>query len=360
VTRYHNFSAGPAALPFSVLETAHGEFLDHGHGASILETSHRSPEFTQVLDHANGALRELASIPDTHDILWLQGGASMQFAMVPLNFLKPGTTGAYVMTGTWSDKALAEANFVGDTHVVASSKDEGYNAIPQPSTWDIPSNAAYIHTTSNNTIFGTQFASFPSNLGAPLVCDMSSDILCRPMDVSQFDLIYAGAQKNLGPSGVTLAIVRKSWLEDARTDMPRFLRYKTHADKGSTYNTPPVYPIYLVGKVLDWLMANGGLEAVHQENKEKAGIIYGLMDANPTFFKGHAAKDSRSLMNVTFNLPSEALEKKFVEEAKSHRLVGVKGHRSVGGIRASIYNAVPRSSVEALGTFMENFMAANN
>jgi phosphoserine aminotransferase len=205
VTRYHNFSAGPGALPLSVLESAHAEFIDMGHGASILESSHRSPEFTAVLDSANTRLRALASIPDTHDILWLQGGASMQFAMLPLNFLSPGKVGSYVLTGTWSDKALAEASIVGETHVVASSKDSLYNAIPARSSWDIPSNSAYVHTTSNNTIYGTQFASFPTDLGTRHVCDMSSDILCRPMDVSGFDMIYAGAQKNLGPAGVALA-----------------------------------------------------------------------------------------------------------------------------------------------------------
>ena len=359
MNRYHNFSAGPAALPLPVLESACNEFIDHGHGASILETSHRSPEFTAVLDHANESLRTLASIPDTHDILWLQGGASMQFAMIPLNFLKAGSTGAYVMTGTWSDKALAEANFVGDTHVAASSKDGGYNAIPDASTWDIPENAAYIHTTSNNTIFGTQFQSFPTELKAPLVCDMSSDILCRPTDFGAFDLVYAGAQKNLGPSGVTLVIIRKSWLEEVNSTIPKFLRYSTHSEKGSTYNTPPVYPIYLVGKVLDWLKDQGGLEAMHEQNKVKAARIYNLIDENPNFFKGHAVKDSRSLMNITFNLPTEALEQQFVAEAKGASLVGVKGHRSVGGIRASIYNAVPAASVEALATFMESFIQKN-
>jgi len=359
MNRYHNFSAGPAALPLPVLESACNEFIDHGHGASILETSHRSPEFTEVLAHANESLRALASIPDTHDILWLQGGASMQFAMVPLNFLKPGTVGTYVMTGTWSDKAIAEANFVGDTHVAASTKEAGYNEIPDSSTWDIPENSAYVHTTSNNTIFGTQFQSFPKDVGAPIVCDMSSDILCRPTDFGAFDLVYAGAQKNLGPSGVTLVIVRKSWLEEVNSSIPKFLRYSTHSEKGSTYNTPPVYPIYLVGKVLNWLKSEGGLEAMHERNKVKAARIYDLIDGNPSFFKGHAVKNSRSLMNVTFNLPTEDLEKQFVAEAKEESLVGVKGHRSVGGIRASIYNAVPSESVEALAQFMEHFIQKN-
>ncbi len=357
--RYHNFSAGPAALPLPVLEEANRELLDFGHGASILETSHRSAEFTGVLDEANASLRALASIPETHDILWLQGGASMQFAMVPLNFLKPGQVGTYVMTGTWSDKALVEGNLVGETAVAASSKETGYDHIPAVETWDIPENAAFVHTTSNNTIFGTQFAEFPADVGAPLVCDMSSDILCRPTDFSAFDLVYAGAQKNLGPSGVTLAIVRKSWMEESRTDISKFLRYATHSEKGSTYNTPPVYPIYLVGKVLKWLTAEGGLEAMHAQNQAKAKRVYDLIDENSGFFKGHAREGSRSIMNITFNLPSPELEAKFVAEAQSAGLVGLKGHRSVGGIRASIYNAVPPESVEALAAFMERFLLAN-
>ena len=357
--RYHNFSAGPAALPLPVLDEAQRELLDFGHGASILETSHRSAEFTGVLDQANASLRELAGIPETHDILWLQGGASMQFAMVPLNFLKSGQTGAYVMTGTWSDKALVEGQLVGDTTVAASSKETGYDHIPAAEDWTIPENAAFVHTTSNNTIFGTQFSAFPADVGAPLVCDMSSDILCRPTDFGKFDLVYAGAQKNLGPSGVTLAIVRKDWLKESRTDISKFLRYATHAEKGSTYNTPPVYPIYLVGKVLAWLKSEGGLEAMHAQNQAKAKRVYDLIDDNPGFYKGHARRDSRSLMNITFNLPSPELEAQFVAEAKKEGLVGLKGHRSVGGIRASIYNAVPPASVEALATFMERFLKAN-
>jgi phosphoserine aminotransferase len=357
MSRLHNFSAGPTALPLPALERAQRELVDCGHGASILETSHRSKTWMELQDLATSRLRRLLKVPDTHAITWLQGGASHQFAMLPLNFLSPDRSAAYVVTGTWSQKGLEEAKRVGAAVEAASAAEGGFRDIPPPETWTIPEDAAYIHLTSNNTIYGTQFAQLPERMSAPLVCDMSSDILSRPVDVSQFDLIYAGAQKNLGPAGVTVAIVRKSWLESAREDVPLILRYATHVDKDSTYNTPPVFAIYMVGCVLEWIDEQGGLGPIVQANEAKAARIYGLFDSHPEFFVGHALPRARSRMNITFNLPSSELEAEFIAAATEAGLTGLKGHRSIGGIRASTYNAISEESVEALAQFMEHFLA---
>ena len=353
----HTFSAGPAALPLAALEQAQRSFVDFGHGASILETSHRSATWTEFQGLATERLRRLLKVPETHAIVWLQGGASHQFAMVPMNFLPSGRTAAYVVTGTWAQKGLAEARRVGDAVEAASSEEGGFRDIPEPSSWQIPADAAYLHLTSNNTIYGTQFPEFPERSDIPLVCDMSSDILSRPIDVSRFDLIYAGAQKNLGPAGVTLAIVRKEWLESARDAIPLILRYHTHVSKDSAYNTPPVFAIYMVGCVLEWIDNQGGLGPITQANEAKAARIYGLFDAHPEFFRGHALPRVRSRMNISFNLPSSELESEFLAAAMEEGLSGLKGHRSVGGIRASTYNAIPMESVEALAQFMEHFLA---
>ena len=357
MNRLHNFSAGPAALPLSALQRAQREFIDFGHGASILETSHRSSTWLDEQELATGRLRNLLKVPETHAIVWLQGGASHQFAMLPMNFLPPDKTAAYVVTGTWAEKGLAEAQRVGNAIEAASAAPGGYRDIPDPTTWNVPDNAAYLHLTSNNTIYGTQFHDFPARGDVPLVCDMSSDILSRPVDVDQFDLIYAGAQKNLGPAGATLAIVRKSWLENARDDIPVILRYATHVAKDSAYNTPPVFAIYMVGCVLEWIDEQGGLEPIIQANARKAARLYGLFDRHPDFYKGHAAIRARSSMNITFNLPSSELESEFLAAAAEQGLSGLKGHRSVGGIRASTYNAIPEESVEALAQFMEHFLS---
>jgi phosphoserine aminotransferase len=360
VTRLFNFVAGPSALPTEVLESAQSELLDYaGTGKSILETSHRSPEFMEILDTANARLTRLLGIPETHVAVWMHGGASAQFAMVPMNFLPEGQTAAYVLTGVWSKKALREAQVVGDAVVAASTEDRGFDSIPDPAGWDVPQGAAYLHLTSNNTIYGTQFATLPERDGVPLVCDMSSDFLSRPIDVSQFALIYAGAQKNLGPAGVTLAIVDRGWLETARTDIPHFFRYQTHVDGGSLYNTPCVFAIYMTNKVLEWVEAQGGAEAMAARNGEKARRLYAAIDARPDFYRGLAASGSRSQMNVVWRLPSEALEKAFVAEAKAAGLLGLKGHRTVGGIRASLYNAVGLDAVDALTAFMGDFVEKN-
>ena len=359
-TRKYNFNAGPAALPLPVLETARDELLDfHGRGLSILEMSHRSADFDEVIARANERLRALLGVPSTHEVLWLQGGASAQFAQVPLNFLRPGQTASYVVTGAWGKKALQEAALLGSASVAATTAAEGFRRVPRPDELDVPEGAAYLHVTSNNTIYGTQMRTYPGRPGVPLVVDMSSDFLSHPVDVSAIDLIYAGAQKNLGPAGVTLAIIRRSWVEQARTDIPVIWRYATHVEKGSLYNTPPVFAIYLCGLVLDHLAANGGLAAVEQANTVKADRLYGVIDASGGFWRGHADLDSRSHMNVTMRLPTEELERRFLTEATAAGMIGLKGHRSVGGIRASIYNAVPVDAVEALAQLMEDFARRN-
>lgn len=359
IKRAYNFNAGPAALPLPVLEKAQAEFVDfQGKGMSIMEMSHRSKDYDAVHNEVISLFHELYNIPEDYQVLFLQGGASTQFAMVPMNFLPEGKKAGYVMTGSWSEKALKEAKMLGETYEAASTKDSNYKSIPSLADIKIEPDSAYLHITSNNTIFGTQWDSFPET-NIPLVADMSSDILCKPIDVSKFSLIYAGAQKNLGPSGVTVVIIKKSFVEQAKTDIPTMLRYGTHISNNSLYNTPPTFGIYMIGLVLKWIKEQGGVAAMYKKNQEKAALIYDTIDQSNGFYVGHASKDSRSLMNITFRLKDEELEKKFLEEAKQAGFIGVNGHRSVGGCRASTYNAVPYETCKALQEFMVQFQKVN-
>ena len=357
--RIHNFNPGPAALPLTVLEEAKEEFLNFkGSGMSIAEISHRSPLFEEVINDAVSRLKRLLNASDNFKVLFLQGGASTQFAMVPMNILPAGKVAEYLNTGTWATKAIKEIELLGKPHkVIASSADRDFCYIPK--NYEASADAAYLHYTSNNTINGTQWPVAPVSNGAPLVSDMSSDILCKPFDINSHGLIYAGAQKNLGPSGVTLVIIRDDMLERCPKDIPTMMRYTTHAEKNSLYNTPPCIAIYLVDLVLKWIEESvGDLKAMEARNREKADLLYGYMDASG-FYRGTADKDSRSLMNVTFRLPSEDLEKKFISESAKNSLGGLKGHRSVGGCRASIYNAIGLDSVKALVEFMKEFARKN-
>jgi phosphoserine aminotransferase len=358
-TRAHNFFAGPAVLPLPVIEAARDAAYDFaGLGMSIMEISHRSKEFDAVVQKAQADTLELMGLSaDDYAVLFLGGGASTQFAMVPMNFLY--TKAEYVNTGEWATKAIKEAKLMGETVVVASSEDRNFNYLPKELPFS--GTADYVHYTSNNTIYGTEFKTVPDTGNVPLVCDMSSDILSRQLDFSKFSLIYAGAQKNLGPAGVTLVVVKKAWVEEkAKTNIPTILKYKTHVAKESMFNTPPVFPIYVVGKTLEWIKNEGGLGVIQERNEKKAALLYDLFDAHADFYKGAVTNpEDRSLMNVTFRLPSEELEAKFIAEAKGQQMFGLKGHRSVGGCRASIYNACPVESVEALAKFMEEFYAVN-
>ncbi len=356
--RVHNFSAGPATLPLTVLEKAQEELVNYRNkGASIVEMSHRSPEYTEVNEQATSRLRNVLGVGDEWEVLFLQGGASSQFMMVPQNFLNSGRTANYIDTGAWSVKAIKEAKLFGSVHTSFSDKDGNYSHIPTDSELTFADGAIYTHFTSNNTIFGTQFHSEPDGGGAPLVCDASSDFLSRPLKMDKYGLIYAGAQKNLGPAGVTVVMVKKSFLEQQRTEaIPTILNYNTHVNK--LFNTPPVFAVYMVNLVLEWILEMGGLQAFVKLNDEKASLLYGEIDSDD-FYRGTVEKAARSKMNVTFRLESEDLEKKFLSEAANHDLVALKGHRSVGGIRASIYNACEPASVEALVSFMQEFRKQN-
>ncbi|WP_088102677.1 3-phosphoserine/phosphohydroxythreonine transaminase [Halalkalibacter urbisdiaboli] len=352
----YNFNAGPSALPKEVLERAQKELVNFQNtGMSVMELSHRSKAYEDVHNEAKSLLKELLTIPDTYEILFLQGGASLQFSMIPLNFLQEGKVGNYVLTGAWSEKAIKEAKLIGQTAISASSKESNYKTIPALDELTYNEQDAYVHITSNNTIFGTQWHSFPTVSHAPLIADMSSDILSRPLDVEKFGLIYAGAQKNLGPSGVTVAIIRKDLLETNVDHVPTMLRYKTHSETNSLFHTPPTFAIYMLRNVLSWVKEQGGTSTIEAKNAEKAKIIYDAIDESNGFYSGHAHKDSRSLMNVTFNLPTEEDNKRFLAKAKELGFVGLNGHRSVGGCRASIYNAVPLEACEALRDFMISF-----
>ena len=357
--RIYNFSAGPAVLPVPVLEQAREEMLSlPGTGMSVMEISHRSKTFQAIIDGAESGLRGLLGIPDGYHVLFLQGGASLQFSMVPMNFLPDGASADYVLTGSWGKKALKEAKRVGGTSVAADMADSGYNRVPAQDELKLDPHAAYAHFTSNETIEGVQFQTEPEAGDVPLVCDASSDICSRPVDVSKYALIYAGAQKNLGPSGVTVVIVREDLLGRARSGLATMLDYRTHAENGSLYNTPNTWGIYIIDLVCKWIQGKGGLAGMQRENEAKAQLIYDRIDSSD-FYRGHASADSRSAMNVTFRLPSEELEKKFTSEATAAGLDGLKGHRSVGGIRASIYNAFPREGCEALVSFMQEFERKN-
>jgi phosphoserine aminotransferase len=353
--RIFNFSAGPAVLPTSVLEQAQQELPSlPGVGMSVLEISHRSKPFDDILARAEADLRQLAGIPSNYRVLFLQGGASLQFAMVPMNLLSPEETADYIVTGVWAAKAAEEAMKVGKVHVAATTRAEQFTRIPRDEEIVLTSGAAYVHMTSNNTIYGTEWKTLPSVGELPLISDTSSDMFSRPIEVARHALIYAGAQKNMGPAGVTVVIVREDLLARSRASLPSMLSYAVHAEHGSRYNTPPVFAVYLLGLVMRWLLAQGGLAAVAVVNERKAAQLYAEIDRTG-FYRGTAQKESRSLMNVTFRLSSEALEKEFVKEAEQEGLDGLKGHRSVGGIRASIYNAFPEAGVAALTAFMREF-----
>ncbi|HTM45082.1 MAG TPA: 3-phosphoserine/phosphohydroxythreonine transaminase [Polyangiaceae bacterium] len=359
MARVKNFNAGPAALPLAALERAQAELLDiNGSGMSIMEHSHRGKVYEAIHNEAIALIRELAGVPDSYHVLFLQGGASQQFAQVPMNLLKAGQSADYVVTGTWSQKAVSEAKGIGQVKIAATTEQDGkFRRIPKQSELKLSSDAAYVHITTNNTIAGTQWHYVPEVGSVPLVADMSSDILWKPLDVTKFGLIYAGAQKNLGPSGVTLVIVRKDLVETGRTDIPKIFRYGTHAAENSLYNTPPTFGIYLLRNVLAEMKKQGGLAAVEKLNRQKADMLYKAIEARADLYKCPIDADSRSTMNVVWNLPTEDQETAFVAAATKAGLVGLKGHRSVGGVRASIYNAVPLEAVQALADFMRDFKA---
>lgn len=353
--RIFNFSAGPAVLPLSVLEEAQRNLVSlPGVGMSVLEISHRSKAFEAIIQAAEADIRKLAGITDDYHVLFLQGGASLQFSMVPMNLMAVGGKVDYILTGSWSKKAVKEAQKLGRVNVAGGTEQENFARIPRQEELKLDPEAAYVHLTTNNTIFGTQWKREPEVGNVPLVADASSDIFCRPINTEKYGLIYAGAQKNLGPAGVTLVIIRDDLLKRSPAGLPTMLDYNTHAREKSLYNTPPAFAIYIVGLVVKWLLNEGGLEAIARRNEEKAELVYDLIDSTD-FYRGHAQPESRSLMNVTFRLPSEELEKQFISEATKAGLDGLKGHRSVGGIRASIYNAFPREGIDALASFMKEF-----
>ncbi|MCA1582816.1 MAG: 3-phosphoserine/phosphohydroxythreonine transaminase [Acidobacteria bacterium] len=359
-SRIFNFAAGPAVLPEAVLEEAQRDLLAlPGVGMSILEISHRSKAFDEIIQGCEADMRRLANIPSNYQVLFLQGGASLQFSMVPMNILPVGGKADYILTGSWSKKAVKEAQKVGTVQIAGSTESENFSRIPEASEIRIDPDSAYLHFTTNNTIFGTEWEKEPESAGLPLVADASSDIFSRPIDVSRYALIYAGAQKNLAPAGATVVIIRDDMLARSPKGLPTMLDYNTHAKERSLYNTPPVFTIYVMRLVMKWLLGEGGLEGIGRRNAEKAGLLYDAMDGSGGFFRPHARPGSRSKMNVTFRLPSEDLEKRFVAEATAQGLDGLKGHRSVGGIRASIYNAFPVVGVNVLVSFMREFQKKN-
>ena len=358
VDRVYNFSPGPATLPVEVLQQASKDVVNFKEtGIGLIEMSHRSKEFMAVAEDAESLLRELMEIPDNYKVLFLQGGASSQFFMIPMNLLGNGKKASYLNTGTWSKKAIKEAKLFGDIDVAYSSEESTFNRVPTQDEYTVSEDSEYLYFVSNNTIYGTQFPAFPET-DKMLIADMSSDILSRQIDVSKFGIIFAGAQKNMGPAGVTVVIIRDDLLDKTPDNTPTMLTYKTHADKGSMFNTPPCFAIYGVGEVLKWLKKQGGVKAMEALNIEKANILYDCIDSGE-YYRGHAEKESRSNMNIPFNLPNADLEAKFIDEAAEIGLNGLKGHRSIGGCRASIYNAFPKEGVEKLVAFMKQFEAAN-
>lgn len=354
--RAYNFNAGPSAMPLEVLQEAQAEFLNYaGTGMSIIEMSHRSAEYAALHAETKELLRRLLEIPDDYEIMFIQGGGSTQFLMTAANF-HTKKYAAYVNTGVWAKKAMAEGKFFGEVYEAASSADKNHSYIPD--SFNIKDGTSYVHLTSNNTIYGTEYRSFPK-FDVPVICDMSSDILSRKVDVTDFDLIYAGAQKNLGPAGVVIVIAKKAFLATARQELPTMLKYATFAANDSLYNTPPVFAIYMVNKTLHWIKKQGGVDAIAQNNAAKAKLIYDVIDGSNGFYKGHAVKEARSLMNITFNLATPELEKDFVAQGKVAGFVGIGGHRLVGGCRASAYNAVPLETCAALANFMKKYQRAH-
>lgn len=360
--RIFNFSAGPAALPLEVLQEAQQDLVSYkGAGLSVMEMSHRSKEFSQIIDEAREDFRQVLNIPDDYAVLFLHGGASMQFAMAPMNFAIKGKPVDVIHTGSWTKKAISEIKKIAELRIAGSSEDQKFRRLPTAQEIDINPEASYVHMCSNNTIAGTQFKTIPETGDVPLIADMSSDIFSKPVDVKKFGMIFAGAQKNAGPAGVALAVVRKDLAERADSNLPTMLQYRTHIEADSLYNTPPAFSIYIVGLVLKWLKKQGGLEAMAKINEQKAGIVYEAIEKSSFYYCPVETAD-RSLMNVVFRITNdnEELEKKFIAEAKAAGLDGLKGHRSVGGLRASIYNAHPREGIEALVNFMSEFEKNNS
>jgi len=356
--RIYNFSPGPGTLPYSVLQEAAVDIVNYKNkGIGLIELSHRSKEFMAVADEAEALIRELLGVPANYKVLFLQGGASSQFFMVPMNLLQPGDKATYLNTGVWSKKAIKEAKLFGDIDVAYTSEATTFNRVPTDAEYEVAAESKYLYFVSNNTIYGTQFPAMPAK-DAMLISDMSSDIFSRPFDVSKFGLIFAGAQKNIGPAGVTLVIIRDDLLEQVGDTVPTMLKYKTHAEKGSMFNTPPCFGIYCVSRVMNWLKEQGGVSAIEKINRKKAGLVYEVIDSTD-FYRGHAEIDSRSMMNIAFNLPTAELEAQFIQEATAVGLDGLKGHRSVGGCRASIYNAFPQEGIEKLVDFMNDFAKKN-
>ena len=361
VNRAHNFNAGPSILPLSVLEQAQKELLDFkGTGMSVMEISHRSKEFETVIAEAEQDLRSLMGIPNNYKILFLQGGATLQFSMIPMNLRMLGGSADYIVTGSWSKSALKEAQKLGRAKTAFTAETENFNHLPKQAELKLDPEAAYLYFTSNETIHGVEFKTEPvAPSGIPLIVDTSSDFISRPMDVTKYGLIYAGAQKNAGPAGVVVTIIREDLLERVPNNLPVMLDYKAQVAGGSMHNTPPCFAIYMVGLVFKWALGLGGLTEVQRRNEAKAGIVYQTIDESGGFYKGHAAPDSRSAMNITFRLPNEDLEKTFAAEAKKLNMIGLAGHRSVGGMRASLYNALPLESAQALVEFMKDFQRRN-
>lgn len=360
MSRAYNFFAGPAVLPLPALERAQKELLDwEGTGTSVMETSHRSKEYDALHNEAISLLREFLDLGDDYHVMFLTGGASMQFAMIPMNLLSEGQTADYIHTGTWSKSAIAEAKFFGNVNVAFDGETVDLKRIPTQDELNLTADARYVHMTTNNTIKGTQFHSFPDTGNVPLIADMSSDFLWRPFDAKKFSMIYAGAQKNVGPAGVTVVIMRDALLQQCKEANPTLLKYKTHVEKNSMFNTCPCFNIYMLRNVLAHMKNVGGLEAMEAHNRKKGDMVYNVLDSNPDFFKAPVDKGSRSYMNIVFRLPSEELEKKFVAEGLALRMLGMKGHRSVGGIRISAYNSCPLESIEKVTEFMKAFAKAN-
>jgi phosphoserine aminotransferase len=356
--RVFNFNPGPATLPLSALEKAQAELLDFkGKGMSIMEISHRSKEYEEVHNQAIANIKKLLLVPDNYHVLFLQGGASSQFFHVPYNFLTKEKEADYIITGSWAKKASKEAKLFGKVNVVATSESVNFNKIPASSEMKFSDKAVYVHMTTNNTIYGTQFQSFPNTNGVPLVADMSSDIMSKKINSADFKLIYAGAQKNLGPAGVTVVIISDEFANKGNTDIPTMVNYRTHMAENSLFNTPPCFAIYMVKLMTDWVIELGGIEKMEKIVNEKAGLLYNTIDKHSEFYKGTTEKASRSKMNVTFRLPNEDMEKEFISNATKDGMIGLKGHRSVGGIRASLYNALPMEGVKKLCDYMEAFMA---
>ena len=356
MARIFNFSAGPAMLPEEVLKEAAEEMLDYrGSGMSVMEMSHRSKVYQQIIDEAEADLRQLVGIPDNYRVLFLQGGATLQFGMIPMNLMTVNKKADFIHSGVWTKKAMQDAKLFGEVNVIASSEEDKFNHVPDVKNLQFSKDADYVYMCDNNTIYGTKFKEYPDTGDIPLICDMSSCFLSEPIDVKKFGMIYAGAQKNVGPAGVTIIIIRDDLVaRSAELKLPVYLKYSTHAENGSMYNTPPTYGIYICGKVFKWLLANGGLEKRKELNEAKAAILYDYLDGS-NFYRTTVEKDSRSLMNVTFRTPSDELDAAFLEGAKKYKFTNLKGHRSTGGLRASIYNAMPIEGVEALVKYLREF-----